>query len=475
MNLKLIFPEMIAAGFLVILMIKGMFKADKPIDGEASWRTGILAALVTLVCLFPFAGHVAESFGGMFLVDNYAVFFKALFAIALMGIILISREFFIDNITKSGDFLLIMWSSFIGLFFLVSANDLLLAFVALEIFSLSLYVLAAYQKHESSSIEAGLKYFIMGSLASAFIIFGIALLYFSAGSTSFTAVREIFTQNPSDKVVLLGVLLMISGVGFKIAAAPFQLWVPDVYEGAPTPVTAYLSIVSKSAGIALLLRLVFDVFAAFDAQRALLFSGLAVVTLVYGNLGALVQTNIKRLLGYSSIGHAGYLLIGIAAGKVTGVLAILYYLIAYAVSSLLAFMVITLAGKTFGNDTIKSYRGLGKRCPCLAGSFFIALLSLAGIPPLAGFFGKFLVLYEATRSDLVGLATLGLLGVAVSLYYYLSVVKAMYFEEPESDAPIKLSATARAFLVVLIILVFVIGLWQAPFYFFAQSAANALF
>ena len=512
MNFYFLLPEAAAFGVLVVSTLTVIARSEATKQSQGWLRPfgarndggGFLLTLsfagifLVLISLLPLAGKEEAAFGGMFILDPLAAFFKAFFTLVLAVVICMSSEFFPPPHPPlspqggegkgEGEFLLILWTSLLGLFFLVSANDFLLLFISLEIFTLSLYILAAYLKHSLVSIEAGLKYLILGSLASAFLIYGISLLYVAAGSTGLPDIREAFRREPHNRLILLGMLFIISGLGFKVASVPFQLWVPDVYEGAPTPVVAYLSVASKGAGFALLLRLLFTVFIPFDSGRVLLFSGLAAMTLVYGNLGALVQTNIKRLFGYSSIGHAGYLLIGIAAGKEAGTSAVIYYLMAYAVSNLAAFLVITVVSRggvsppdagrgdrAPASDRIDACRGLAKRSPFLAGTFFVALLSLAGVPPLAGFFGKFLILLAAVRSNLEWIALLGALAVAVSLFYYLTLVRVMYFEEPNDASPLALSPFVKFILILLVLSIFALGLWQAPFFAFSLSAARSLF
>ena len=470
-DFSLLIPELVLTGVLLLLLIgetiKG--KSSKPCAG---WIIAI-AGCLTVAGLSAFSSKSGNTFNGMFVSDSFSSFFKVFFALSMAVIIPMSREFFQKNAGKFGEFLLILIASLLALFFLVSSNDLLLIFVTLETFTLSLYILAAYLKKDMPSIESGIKYLVIGSLASAFVIYGIAIIYAASGTTTLAGVREYFLTAPDSKLMLLGIILIVSGLGFKIASVPFQFWVPDVYEGAPTPVTAYLAVASKAAGFALLLRLMAAAFGPFD-QRPL-FAILSALTLVYGNLGALAQTNIKRLFGYSSIGHAGYLMMGIAAGKLAGTQAVLYYLTGYAVTSLCAFWVLTLAGNALETDRIESYRGLTKRSPFLAGSLFISLLSLAGVPPLAGFTGKFLVLYSAVQSGLNWLVILGVLGVAVSLYYYLSIVRVMYFEEPKNTSAIAVPALARGIISFLILGIILIGFWPAPFWSLVENAAKSLF
>ncbi len=464
-------PEaVILSGFLILL-------AAEIVVPEAAKRFGAFFSLLSAILIFftvlPFFGTEQSGFGGMLILDPLACFFKALFAGSGAVVIAMSGEFLMGR-GRVSEFFLLLWVLLLALFILVSANDFLVLFVALEMVTLSFYVLAAYLKHDLISIEAGLKYLILGSLASAFLIYGISLIYLSAGSTAFGDVRLAFQAAPEGRTMLLGLLLVLAGLGFKVAAVPFQLWVPDVYQGAPTPAVAFLAVGSKAAGFALLLRLLFTVFLPFDASRAILFSTLAAMTLVFGNLGAILQTDVKRLLGYSSIGHAGYLLIGIAAGREGGISAILYYLAAYAVMTLTAFYVVTLVGRDSKTNDLRIYSGLAKRSPFLAGVFFVALLSLAGVPPTAGFFGKFLILWSAVRSGQAWLALIGALGVAVSLFYYLGVVRAMYIEGPVDETPVSVTPLSKAILLVLVAAIFVLGIWQAPLLRITEFTARSL-
>ncbi len=479
LNLFLLFPEWVLLGLLVILLIGEMLTANLPASQLAYRKltpaTAQIGTFLVFLSILPFAGRIDDAFGGMFILDPVATFFKALFALIAFAVIVMSREFFSGSGEKTGEFFLVLWCSLLGLFFMVSANDLLLLFIALEIVTLSFYILTAYLKKSLLSIEAAIKYLILGSLAAAFFIFGTSLIYLETGSTALPVIRDFFSNAPQHPLFLSGVLMVLASIGFKIGAVPFQFWVPDVYEGAPTPVVAFLSVASKAAGFAVLLRLLFTVLVPLTSRWVVLFSCLAAATLIYGNLGALLQTNIKRLFGYSSIGHAGYLLIGVAAGKEIGTSAVLYYLEAYAVTTLAVFLVLTVAGVQLQSDSITAYRGLSKRSPFLAGVLFIALLSSAGVPPLAGFFGKFLILLAAVKQGLEWLALLGALGVAVSLYYYLSVVKVMYVEEPHREDPITVSFSARCLLTFLCFAILLVGVWQAPFLYFAQNAARYLF
>ena len=331
LNLGLLLPEWILSGFLILLVLREILT---PVNSDHN-KTAPLAiafsgALAALIGILLCHGKIGDAFNGIFIVDAYALFFKAFFALTTLVVLQMARTHFDDDFKHFPEFCAIVLCTLLGLFFLTSSNDFLLMFISLEIVTLSFYIMTAYAKNEIRSIEAGLKYLVIGSLASAFVIFGISLIYTAVGSTHFADVRIAFGQNTSEMLILLGLLMVLAGLGFKTASFPFQFWVPDVYEGAPTPVVAFLSVASKAAGFSVLLRIMFSVFGHIGDERILLFSLVGTATPLYGNLGALLQTNIKRLLGYSSIGHAGYLLLGVAAGGTFGKAAILYYLMAYA-------------------------------------------------------------------------------------------------------------------------------------------------
>jgi NADH-quinone oxidoreductase subunit N len=414
----------------------------------------------------------------MFITDSFAVFFKLLFLGAAGWVFLVKRE---TPSEKISEFRLILWSALLGMFFLVSARNFLLFFIALEILTLSLYVLASYSNvgaiYESPlrPIEAGLKYLVMGSLASAFLLYGISLIYASSGSLSFGNLGGAFGQKGNPLLFLAGALLVLSALGFKVAAVPFHVWVPDVYQGAPTPVVGFFSVASKAAGFAALLRILSEAFGRLADERQILFSVLAALTLLYGNLGALVQKDIKRLLGYSSIGHAGFLLMAVAASKPHGEPALLYYLIAYGATNLAAFLVVAMVERAEGSQAIEAFQGLSKRSPFLAAGMFVALLSLAGVPPLGGFFAKFYVLLATAKKEIFWLVILGAVNVAISLYYYLSVVRVMYFEKPKTEIPIAVSLPASLLLFGLIAAIVLVGVWQAPFFRITSQAAMSLF
>lgn len=470
-NLFLLLPEW--AVFFVVASLALLEITVPSFVKKFSTGLNLSGTLLTGAALVAVGGNSGFAFQEMFQLDAFALFFKWIF-LGSAGVTFLMRRNAAAR-EEGREFNLLLWSSLLGMFFLVSSHHFLLFFIALELLTLSLYLLAAYSQKSRASVEAGLKYLILGSLSSAFLLYGISLIYAAAGTLSFDGLWVWIRQGTgSSWLFLTGVLFVISALGFKVAAVPFHIWVPDVYEGAPTPVTAFLSVASKAAGFAALIRVLSGFLGPLESELQILFSIFAVLTLFYGNLGALVQKKMKRFLAYSSIGQAGFLLIGLVARDLYGVKAILYYLAAYAFTNLAVFLIVSVVEKSEG-ETLEDYRGLSRRSPFLAAVLFIGLLSLAGVPPLGGFFAKFLVLLAAGQSRVYWILFVGAVNVAISLFYYLNVVRIVYFEKPGSDSPIPFDRTTAVTLAVLAAGILLTGVWQAPFYCLASSAALSLF
>ena len=427
-------------------------------------------ALLFLQLLFQW-DHFGLTLKNTFVQDGVAYFFKILFLLAGFFTLFMAREYQDQLKRGHAEFTLLILFSLIGMLFLASANDFLLFFVSLETLTVSLYIMTAYLRDKEISIEAGVKYLVLGALSTAVFLYGLSFIYGATGSTSYHEIQaKLAAGGPLSTPFVFGMILVISSLGFKIAAVPFHLWVPDIYQGAPTPVTAFLAIGSKAAGFAALVRLMMTVFAPAHNALVLLFSILAALTIIYGNLGAIPQTNIKRLLGYSSIGHAGYLLIGLAAFVHSGKEAILYYLLSYLFSTGGAFLVLVALSNYLKTDEIKELAGLSQKSPVLAAGMLLSLLSLAGVPPLAGFFAKFYLLFAAIKSDLLWLALVGVLNVITSLYYYLKIVKVMYIDKPINDAPFHVTAPQKAMQYFSMFGILALGIYQGPFVKLAELA-----
>ena len=395
-------------------------------------------------------GEPGTALGGMFIQDGMSLFFKRLFLVAAILVLFFTFDYS-DRLPGAAlsEYTALLMFALVGMMLAASANHLSVLFVSVELITVTFYVLVSFQRTRNSSIEAGVKYLIIGALASALMVYGIALVYGTAGGMGFAQLADAASGVPGNRLFQVGVLLVLSGLGFKIAAFPMQLWAPDVYQGSPTPTAAFLAIGSKAAGFALLLRFVYSAVPETNAWLGPVVAGIAGITILYGSLCAIPQRNLKRLLGYSSIANAGYVLLGVAAMSAAGQSAILFFLGAYLVSVLGAFLVIGMVTRDADNDDISVLSGLNERAPLLAFTLSLSMISLAGIPPLAGFFGKFLLLKAVveraqTEPAYAWLLVVGLVGIVISLYYYFGVVRAIYWSKETGPlAPIVVSRPMR--------------------------------
>jgi NADH-quinone oxidoreductase subunit N len=417
-------------------------------------------AVVLLYSFFAFDGRdPLYAFGNAYVLDGLALWFKRFFLLAALLVLIMATEFSDRFDAGRSEFFALILFALAGMMFAASANDFTLLFVSLELITVTFYVLVSFLRRRVESLEAGVKYLILGALSSGFLVYGIALIFGAASTMNFNELAEKLTNNAAlghKPLLIAGVLLVLVGLGFKMAAVPFQIWAPDVYQGSPTPTTAFLSVGSKAAGVVLLMRLLGTAIPdlAFNLEKLLM--AMAAATILYGSLCAIPQRNLKRLLGYSSIASAGYLLLGFAVMNRSGSSAILYYLAGYLFTVLAAFTVIAVVVQQAGAEDISSLAGLAQRSPLLAAALTLAMVSLAGIPPLAGFFGKFLllkaVIAEGIRwSAYYWLFAVAVVGVLISLYYYFGVVRAIYWSKGATDlAPISVSIPTRLALAVCI-------------------------
>lgn len=387
------------------------------------------AALVGLV---RGVGHMQTAFGGMFVHDNMALVFKVMIAAAGMVAVVFAWPY----LRRSGDlkfeYPLLVLLATVGMFVMVSANDLLVLYVALELQSLSLYVLASFRRDVRHNSEAGLKYFFLGALSSGLLLYGISLLYGFTGSTAYTTIAAALDSSEGiDAGAVVGLVLTLAGLAFKISAAPFHMWTPDVYQGAPTPVTAFFSLAPKTAAIGVLCRLCDGPFGTVFEQTQQILVILAVASLLVGAFAAIAQNNLKRLLAYSAIGHIGFILLGLAAGTDDGLAATLLYTALYIIMGAGGFAFVLAAyEETGGDETIDALSGYARQHPLMAAAFSALLFSMAGIPPLAGFFAKLVVLKAAIGVDLTWLVVVAVLCSVVSAFYYIRIIKIMYFDAP---------------------------------------------
>jgi len=458
MNAILLLPELLAVAAALGVMLWDLWLPRE--------KKGALATAATVACVVllasTFVPAVAEggtAVGGSFLVDGMALLTKRAFAVTAFLVFLMSREYVEDLPRGQGEFYTLGLLALVGMFLCASVNDFMSLFVALEVVTVSFFVLVAFKRDSTQSVEAGLKLLIIGSISAAMLLYGIAFVYGATGTVFFADHRALVASGEFQlsTELLIGLFLIFLGLGFKTSAVPMHVWVPDVYQGAPTPVTAYLSVGSKLAGFVLMLR-VLEVFGRAGAVADELTPFLALVaalTLFYGNLGAIPQTNIKRLMGYSSIGQCGYILLAIAAAWQAGMSAALFYMTAYVVTNLTVFAVIVYVSRATKSHELDDYSGLARRNPMLGAALTVGLLSLAGVPPILGFVGKFLAIGAAFgKPELLWLVVCGLINVVVSLYYYLCVIKRMWIKDARNPAepvvPMRVKVALAISLIVLI-------------------------
>jgi NADH-quinone oxidoreductase subunit N len=426
-------PELVLAVFGMIVMV-----LDPLMDERRSQRTlGVLAlagSLTALLATLFQSQYPGLGFWNMVRVDSFSVFFHFLVASVTAVVILTSYEYMEVQEIRAGEYYALVLFGALGMSLMSSAVELVLIFIALEISSISTYILAGFRRRAAISSESSVKYFLLGSFATAFFLYGVALMFGATGSTSIKVIGDALRLGGVPILAYVGVALMFVGLGFKVAAAPFHVWTPDVYEGAPSPVVGFMSTAPKAAAFAVLLRIMFEV----DAPgRVWLIWVVAALSMTLGNIGALVQDNVKRLLAYSSIAQAGYLLVAFAALPNNGIPAAMFYTATYAAMNVGAFAVIShIGGEGERYVTIEDYEGLGRRSPLLAATLTIFLLSLIGIPITGGFFAKFYVFSAALQANLVGLVIIGVLNSAVASYYYLRLIVAMYMRDPREDLPL---------------------------------------
>jgi len=469
----------VALGLLVLL-------ADLFLSESARRSLGWVAAgALGLVFLLSFRESFVgladgKAFGGIYRLDGLALFFKRFFLVTAIFVLIFAMDFASRLKGGMSEYLAFILFALSGMMFASSANDFSLLFVAIELITVTFYILVSFQRHRMHSLEAGVKYLILGAVSSAFLVYGIALVFGEAGSLKFDVIRAAHDGLLGSNVFLFGMLFVFAGLAFKISAFPFQVWAPDVYQGAPTPTTTFLAVGSKAAGFVLLIRLFGSVVPELTAQWTGMLMVVAALTILYGNLCALPQRNLKRLLAYSGIANAGYLLMGIVAQSESGdgTAAILYYLAGYLFTLVAAFMIINLLARDGEGEDISCLAGLGKRSPFLALTLTLAVVSLAGIPPLAGFFGKFLLVKSVTAkafgdAGYFALLAVAVFGVVVSIYYYFRIICTIYWSKDTPDnSPVAIAWPTRMVLGLCVAAILYLGLLPDKPINWANAAAK---
>ncbi|MFB3853259.1 MAG: NADH-quinone oxidoreductase subunit N [Vicinamibacterales bacterium] len=469
-------PEIVLAASAMVVLVADVF-VPRGRQAVLTWLAGA-GIVATGAALVPFAGTDITVARGLVAIDGFALFFKAVFLLAALLVIVMSARYMEVEGAKTGSYHFLVLAATLGMMFMASGMDLITIFIGLETMAVSFYVLAGFLKPNRRSNEAAVKYFLLGTFSLGLLLYGMSLLYGLSGSTNLSVMSGVLAGRSEDPRLVLAVILVVAGIGFKIAAVPFHMWAPDVYEGAPTPITAFLSVGSKAASFAMLLRIFFEGLPSAYADWRVLFYTLSLVTMTAGNIAALTQSNIKRLLAYSSIAHAGYVLIGVTTGTARGVAATLIYLGIYAFMQLGAFAVVTmLRRRDVIGDELKDLAGLYLRSPFAAVAMLLFMLSLGGIPPTAGFMGKFWLFgaaIETGQAAMVWLAVIGVLNSAVSLYYYVRVVVFMWIKQEQMGSPVVLTPGMAAVLGVAVSGTVVLGIYPWPLFDLATYSAHSI-
>ena len=463
--------ELALGGLMLVVILLGIFRPGTP-DRRAGWVT--LLGLLALVAVSFAATPGGTLFGGSYVVDALALFAKRLFlvsaAISVLATLGLPGEWFKK---RGAEYHFALLSSLLGMLVLASARDLVLLFVAFELMSIPLYFLTGFQKREDTSAEGALKFFLVGSISSAILLYGFSFLFGATGSTDMSAIAGAMASG--NVLAKLGLVLALAGLGFKIAAVPFHMWVPDTYETATTPFVAWLSVAPKAAGFIVIFRLYLEGAGSTALVWVPIVSALAGITIIAGNLMAIPQTNVKRMLAYSGVAHIGYMLMGIAAVSASGVAMVLFYLVAYLFGNMGAFLVVQAVGTSEGSDAASVYRGLAQRSPVLALSLLVFLLSLGGIPFVAGFWAKLFIFRAVVDQHMYGLALLGAVATIVALYYYLVLGRRMYVDAPEKMTPVAIATPLFLAILLCAIGTVVMGVYPEPWVRSVMDAARGLF
>lgn len=481
MNYYLITPELIIAGLVVAIILLDLVIRNKGMLAALS-IIGLIASLVASVVLWGETDN--QLFNGMLKIDELALAFNVLLCGAAILIILASQDYVSKFARFQGEYYALLLLSVTGMMFMAASRDMIAIYISLEATSISLYALTAFLRNKKSS-EAGLKYLILGAIASCILLFGMAFTFGVTGETKLDNILQVlmdsglgYTDNPA---ILLGMVFLVGGFAFKIAAVPMQMWVPDVYEGAPTPVTAYLSVASKAVGFAVILRVFFGAFGDRISDWAIIFAVLSAITMTVGNIVAIQQTNIKRMLGYSSIAQAGYLMVGLAAvtklgGNIDmyGPTGIVFFMTAYALANLGVFFAVIAITNKINSDKISEFSGMGRRAPVLSLALTLCLVSLTGFPPAAGFLAKFYLFNSAVQQGLAWLVVLGVLNSAISAYYYFRVIKVTWFGTPKSEEGVPSSWALRTALFITCLGVLVLFFYPSPVLDVAKDVAQSV-
>ena len=486
-NYQAFFPEIWLVCTAILILVVELFQAPASKRSVLNWIAflGVTGALWSVFCLGGWCPMVClptsgpqQAFNGFLKTDSLALFLKMVILLAtLMTLLMTFRYFKTHKSPYPAEFLAILIFSAAGASALTSAQEIITLYISLETLTISSYLLASFMKKDKGSNEAGMKYLLLGAFSSAILLFGFSYLYGLTGTTVISDMAKSLAMQPSSPLAVFALILVVGGLAFKISLAPFHMWTPDVYEGAPTPVTAFLSVASKTAGFAAFIRLFWVGLNVPTLQPVWvgLFGVLAAASIVLGNLEAIPQKNIKRMMGYSSIAQAGYISTGFLAIGPMGLTAILFYLFVYLFANMGAFLAIVIVSHKTGSEQIEDYAGMWKRSPIIGVVLLVCLLSLAGVPPFAGFAGKWYLFGAAISKGYSWLALVGMVFSVVSLFYYLQVVRQALISDPKDSSPIETSPLEKAVLILCVVVTVTLGFWPTPIMDLAQMAASSLF
>ncbi|MGA1783076.1 MAG: NADH-quinone oxidoreductase subunit NuoN [Candidatus Puniceispirillaceae bacterium] len=468
-------PEMLLATLALVLVLVAAYGGEGASNARRVTRIALGGIVLALALIWSGTTGDETAFGGMFRADSFADYMKILVLLGTFGALYMSITPLAKDDINKPEFALLVMLALVGMMLMISANDLMSLYMAVELQSLPLYVVAAMRTNSLRSSEAGLKYFLLGALSSGMLLYGASLVYGFAGTTSFSGIAAAVSADQLPAVFIVGMVFMVSGIAFKISAAPFHMWTPDVYQGSPSPVTALFAIAPKVAAMALMMRLTYGAFGSIEAEWSQVLVALSIASMVVGALGAIMQTDIKRMMAYSSIAHMGYALAGLAAGTQQGALGVMIYMTGYIFMGAGAFAIILLMRRDGQSATrIADLQGLSRTHPMLALGLMVMMFSMAGIPPLAGFFGKWYVFLAAVNAGLIPLAVIGVVMSVVGAFYYLRIIKIMYFEDTDEPLDTEIPVANKIVLGVsiVVILLFFVGL--SPLLETAGVAADSL-
>ncbi|WP_029407862.1 NADH-quinone oxidoreductase subunit NuoN [Thiomicrorhabdus sp. Milos-T2] len=435
-------PEMVLLGLISFILVADTFWS-KRFQFATYYATQITLVVVGYLILSSFTTTQVITFDGSFVRDSFADILKLFTIVVSLGIFLFSREYLLQHKFYTGEFFILGLFGVLGMFVMISANNMITMYIGLEIMSLAMYAMIALRKDFSQGLEAAMKYFVLGALATGMLLYGFSMIYGATGSITFPEMAQIIASGNVDRVVLsFGVVFVVIGLAFKLGAVPFHMWMPDVYQGAPSSVTLYLGTAPKIAAFAMLYRLLEEALPGLVEDWQSLIIMISILSMVVGSLVAIVQDNLKRMLAYSGIGHVGFILLGVIAANPEGYSAAMFYVIVYAITGVAGFGMIVALSKT-GNefDKISDFIGLNARNPWLAFMMLIVLFSMAGIPPFIGFWAKIIVIEEVIKAGFTWIAVIAVIMAVISAFYYLKVVKAMYFDKPENESRIETTSS----------------------------------